>query len=995
MRRVLLAAVMLLVIGCVVWRGSFAEFGLRVRAARAVRGRDSAAGAGLRLDSGSLPVGIAALLLPPVSPGTLLIAAGDGESDAARYARGVADVLRGKPTVAVETFNAIPAVRRDGATWTNLAVAEAQIADGGEDRTQFLAALTDLDHADTAAAAHDREVLLRWIGIDPVRDHDAEWKRAVAGPVTDDDLARLTNRYPGQARTYAESVYLCDWADALLSGHNDEARLHRLRVIAQALRARGEGLLSDVVAVIDDAKRAGDLLRVRKTAEALVAYRAARNVTERHEPAGAADAMAAVQGEFLAVGSPMADVAACYVAINDIDANRRDEARAMFGRLIEIERASPSPHPALLAFAIYHRGMLESGDGNWSAALKDGVEASDIFRRLGEERFVGTSEGLVTAQYEFLGQPERAWRHAVAGMRASFASGDFARGEVILAAVTRAELRRHHWDTARALLRAERPLAARVADAAQTSDFLIRDATAASHSGDEGAVDALLTAARRRAMSGGDRSIRAKLLADVDAAEGSLSSEPARATALLTSAIAFQRRSGRAILLPSLYLARGRALRAVRRVADARRDFDNGIAALEKQRSEISNDELRPGLFDDARELFDEAVRLAIERRAPEEAFALVERGRGRAMREQLASGAAMPSMPAIARALGPEDLILEYAALQDRLVIFAVDRDLATCTVVGVGKEAIRRDAVTLASASQRLRPPWETIEPAAERLYVSHIAPVRERLRGKQNLIVVADPAMQPFAFAALKDDTTKRFVVEDFTVTRAPSAAVHTLLAASHTVPDRSPRSVAVFADPLPPAPPFEDFEPLPMSESEGRVIARRYATAEVAVREEATASRFVASAPAAEVVHFGGHAVSPPTALSRSMLLFAADAGRPATLSVADISRLRFPRTRVVVLAACSTLQGHASGVEGVPSLARAFLVAGVPSVIGTLADIDDFEAGTLVIALHDQLSRGVPPGQALRQAQLAALRGDDEALRHPGYWSAFELIGSPR
>ena len=36
--------------------------------------------------------------------------------------------------------------------------------------------------------------------------------------------------------------------------------------------------------------------------------------------------------------------------------------------------------------------------------------------------------------------------------------------------------------------------------------------------------------------------------------------------------------------------------------------------------------------------------------------------------------------------------------------------------------------------------------------------------------------------------------------------------------------------------------------------------------------------------------------------------------------------------IVILAACSTLRAQKSGVEGVPSLARAFLVAGVPAVI---------------------------------------------------------------
>jgi CHAT domain-containing protein len=82
-----------------------------------------------------------------------------------------------------------------------------------------------------------------------------------------------------------------------------------------------------------------------------------------------------------------------------------------------------------------------------------------------------------------------------------------------------------------------------------------------------------------------------------------------------------------------------------------------------------------------------------------------------------------------------------------------------------------------------------------------------------------------------------------------------------------------------------------------------------------------------------------------------------------------------------------------GSEGATSLARAFLAAGVPTVIASLWDVGDRPTATLSDAFHRNLLAGDDPEEALRKAQLAMLHGGDEAGRSPAAWGAFEVFGA--
>ena len=148
--------------------------------------------------------------------------------------------------------------------------------------------------------------------------------------------------------------------------------------------------------------------------------------------------------------------------------------------------------------------------------------------------------------------------------------------------------------------------------------------------------------------------------------------------------------------------------------------------------------------------------------------------------------------------------------------------------------------------------------------------------------------------------------------------------------------------------------------------------------------ATREVFLKEISGYEVVHFGGHAVSNPEYPLLSRLLFApAASGEPESLFAHELSKMRLPHTRVVVLAACSTAAGAVSRGEGVMSVARPFLAAGVPVVVGSQWDVDDRATRALFVRFHQVLAETIDPMRALREAQLSLLRDATAALQLTG------------
>lgn len=956
----------------------------------------------------------------------------------AAHALAVSGLLAEDAAAAVEHLARVNPQQRDAALWANLAAARILSALRWGRREDVLQAITAADHALPHAheAAFTRALAIETLGarapalkaweeylvrhkgsswatrarerhaaMERRKDDVATWTSATAGDrvLTVDQLRALVRAHPQQARTYGESVYLAEWADAVNQGdlRTADHRLSRIRVIAQELLVTtGEAFLQDVMASIDDAASSGKTADILRLTEAFIHYRKGRLAGRDRDATAAATSLLEARQMFAGARNPMELMAECHRAVAMIDQNRSAEARELLSGLVGDPRTQ-SKYKALRAFALYHIALCDASQGDWTESLRSAIEAHRIFSRLGERGLAGTVESLMSQAYAFLGDDLRAWTHGLRAIALVDAAGDRGRLRVILAGLSRTELRHARWEEARALIAVESSLSAAGKAPVDDAEMLLRLAIAEFRLGNPAVAQRALQRARASAHAVKEP-IRGKLLADIAGVAGSIArhTDPASAVSLLDFSIDYQHSARRNILLPQLYLERGRTHRALGRTGAARADYVEGIRQLELQRGRTVEADLRAGIFDDASELFDEAIAVALEQRDVVGAFEIVERGRARAIVEEIRSRERRPPPEAkalianVSRSLPADGVLLEYVVLHDRMAIFTVDRDGLDVVMVPVMRDEVQRNVQDFIRALTE-KHAEEEVQYGGGALYDLLIAPVAHEIRDSRTLIVVPDSTLEQLPFAALYHRTAHNYLIEQFAVITAPGATVFTIGAERLRGISDDIRTAVVVANPAVDPIRFSHLPPLPGSDLESYVIARRYDRANMMTRSDATIPRFLASAPFAHLVHYSGHSVIRPTEPWRSALLFAPAGNDGGTLSAQQIADMRFTNTRIVVLASCSTLRGDKGTIEGVRSVARAFLVAGVPTVIGTLWDIDDDKSAVLMRHLHERMAKSQSPVTALRAMQLETLRGPDPELRQPIHWAAFALLGADR
>jgi len=176
----------------------------------------------------------------------------------------------------------------------------------------------------------------------------------------------------------------------------------------------------------------------------------------------------------------------------------------------------------------------------------------------------------------------------------------------------------------------------------------------------------------------------------------------------------------------------------------------------------------------------------------------------------------------------------------------------------------------------------------------------------------------------------------------------------------------------------------------AEREAKVVADHYAGTTVLVRQDATEARTKAAAGGARLLHFATHGeMNERDPLASSLLLTpsGADDGR---LEVRKIFALDL-KAQLVVLSACETGLGQLSTGDELIGLQRAFLYAGTPAVITTLWKVDDRASFVLMREFYDRLAAGPDAAAALQGAQRAAMT----EFPHPFAWAAFGLTGVGR
>ena len=439
--------------------------------------------------------------------------------------------------------------------------------------------------------------------------------------------------------------------------------------------------------------------------------------------------------------------------------------------------------------------------------------------------------------------------------------------------------------------------------------------------------------------------------------------------------------------VPRLYLLLARTPQARASHSVAENALRLGVDSLERQQHGVGDEALRMSFFDESWALFHDMVSLQVAAKDPAKAFEYAERSRARLLlaAAQDVAVSRTRSLAEIQSKLPSGVVMVHYATLADRVLIWTISNDAATLVERPIAEADLARLVERHRLAVREHRENRES----NDQLYKLLIEPAVSALAAAAVVTVVPDGALQQLPFATLRQPASGRFLIEDYALLVSPSASFFVdARAAASTRPAGKLRSALLIGNPA-----ATTTRGLPGAAAEVESAAKVYPHREVLVGKMATKDRFLTLAPGFDVIHFGGHALANPEFPLLSRLVFAdTDAGEQS-LFAHEIAKLRFPRTRVVVLAACSTAAGTVSRGEGVVSVARPFLGRGVPLVVASQWDVDDRATEQLTLAFHRELATSHDPIQALRSAQLTMLRSGDATQALPESWGAFVAVGT--
>ncbi|MFY0686084.1 MAG: CHAT domain-containing protein [Cyclobacteriaceae bacterium] len=283
------------------------------------------------------------------------------------------------------------------------------------------------------------------------------------------------------------------------------------------------------------------------------------------------------------------------------------------------------------------------------------------------------------------------------------------------------------------------------------------------------------------------------------------------------------------------------------------------------------------------------------------------------------------------------------------------------------------------------------DAFKPNATKLYDLLIPTIPKQI---SKLILLPDGVLSTLPFEALIHPTTKKYLIQDYTVSYDYSAG---LLVERGKKPGIDNHEALLLA-------PVEfDYgdmrlSQLPGTEKESREImylfdarsektnrlTKKKAT-ETAIKQTDILSRY-------QYIHFATHGMVNESKPEQSRIFLTADNSEDGFLYSADLYNLKI-NADLVSLSACETGLGKIDKGEGVLGLSRALLYAGSRNLLVSLWKVSDAATSRLMIEFYHQhllTTETEPFNRALRLAKLDLIQSEE--FNEPYFWAAFILVG---
>jgi hypothetical protein len=192
------------------------------------------------------------------------------------------------------------------------------------------------------------------------------------------------------------------------------------------------------------------------------------------------------------------------------------------------------------------------------------------------------------------------------------------------------------------------------------------------------------------------------------------------------------------------------------------------------------------------------------------------------------------------------------------------------------------------------------------------------------------------------------------------------------------------------------PGRDICPAPLSKAvvEANRVAGWYPESEILLNETATKANVLSSWQDASFLYLATHLVEDPNVPYLSLVPLTPPGGsgsaETSCLDMADIRGADFTRCSAVVLNQCSSGKAYLGSHNESPGLSSAFLDSGAGSVIQTLWNVRDDEAGEFMPSIIPDLgSSPVDLVRAISRAKRARMEGPS-GVRHPFAWAPYTI-----
>lgn len=327
---------------------------------------------------------------------------------------------------------------------------------------------------------------------------------------------------------------------------------------------------------------------------------------------------------------------------------------------------------------------------------------------------------------------------------------------------------------------------------------------------------------------------------------------------------------------------------------------------------------------------------------------------------------------------LDANTLLLEYYQAQGRYYVCLVSRDELDVVALPDAEEVRKRlTLLQFQLLKFRLEPAYieafgsqllTATETHLRALHAALIAPIRDRLKA-EHLVVVPHDILHTLPFHALLD-ANGRFLIDDYTVSYAPSATVYRLCCQKRPA-EKGDALIMGLPDQL-----------APCIADEVRAVSEILPNPRVFLDSDATADQLRTLGPTSRFVHIATHGF-----FRRDNPMFSSIRLGSGPLCVYDLYELRLSAD-LVTLSGCSTGLNVVVGGDEILGLVRGLLYAGARSVLLTLWDAHDRSTADFMQTFYRRLEGGASRARAAQ----AAMQHIREQFRHPFYWAPFSVMG---